>query len=417
MESITLYHEGRPVIHHPLPGDTCSVGSDPGDDIVLAGEGAGERRLLLYRGEDGRWLSRPDPSLAEERARPVEPGKRLALGPYALEIGSLRAAAPEDLDGEPGPDAGGAISDDLGLVGRSAAMRLLRMDVRRFGALGAPVLIQGETGTGKELVARAIHDCSPRRRGPLVTINCGALSESLVQDALFGHERGAFTGAGSIHRGVFEQADGGTLFLDEIGELPPAQQAALLRVLDDGRVRRLGAERDAKVDVRVAAATNCDLREMVRRGDFRADLYHRLAALRISTPPLRDRPEDIGPLAEHFLTRMEKEVGVRRLSAAALRLLESCKWPGNARELRNVLYRAAAFSSRARIPENALILDEQRPIARARRKRSAAHLRKLSTKHLEEIIERHRGNVASAARELGVPRTTLRDRIKGTELL
>ena len=414
MESITLYHEGRPVIHHPLPGDTCSVGSDPRDDIVLAGEGAGERRLLLYRGEDGRWLSRPDPSPAEERARPVEPGKRLALGPYALEIGSLRAAGvPEEIDGEPG--AGGAISDDLGLVGRSTAMRVLRTDVRRFGALGAPVLIQGETGTGKELVARAIHDCSPRRRGPLVTINCGALSESLVQDALFGHERGAFTGAGGAHRGVFEQADGGTLFLDEIGELPPAQQAALLRVLDDGRVRRLGAERDAKVDVRVAAATNRDLREMGKNGDFRADLYHRLAALRISTPPLRDRPEDIASLAEHFLARMEKEVGPRRLSADALRLLESCKWPGNARELRNVLYRAAALSSRDRISEKALVLDEQRP--RTRRKRSASYLRKLSTKRLEEIIERHRGNVASAARELGVPRTTLRDRIKGIQLL
>lgn len=294
------------------------------------------------------------------------------------------------------------------LVGASARIRLVREELERLAALRIPVLVEGETGTGKELAARTLHAASGRAQGPFVALNCGALASALVEDVLFGHERGSFTGAGASHRGVFERADRGTLFLDEIGELPACHQAALLRVLDDGRVSRIGSEREEAVDFRLVTATNRDLRRMVEQGSFRGDLYHRLAALKVAMPPLRDRREDVAPLARHFLAAMADDVGAKELSEGAIRALEVHTWPGNARELRNVLYRAAALSPERVIAEAEIEIETPRRLAAP----AKFCLEELPEARVRELVARHRGNVAGAARELGVPRSTLRDHLK-----
>jgi len=223
-------------------------------------------------------------------------------------------------------------------------------DLPRFAASGEPVLIQGETGTGKELVARALHGLGPRAQGAFVAVNCGAIPETMLEAELFGHEKGAFTGATRQHRGRFEQADGGTLFLDEIGEMPPVSQVSLLRVLEEGMVHRVGSEHGVPVDVRVVAATHRPLEERVESGLFRQDLLFRLNVLIIELPPLRERAGDIELLARHFLAKSLADMGesgaAPALSPDALTLLTNHRWPGNVRELRNLMARLAV-----RLPE------------------------------------------------------------------
>jgi transcriptional regulator with GAF, ATPase, and Fis domain len=210
-----------------------------------------------------------------------------------------------------------------------------------YGPTDAPVVITGETGTGKELAARALHTVSQRHRQPFVAVNCAALSEELLESELFGHERGAFTSAVRSHRGRFERAHEGTLFLDEIGELPLRLQAKLLRVLEEGRIERVGGEREVNVDVRLISATNVSLERAVQAREFRLDLYHRLDVLRINMPPLRERVDDIPLLVEHFLGQLNERYQrhVRGLTPDAIALLQQYSWPGNIRELRNVLER------------------------------------------------------------------------------
>ncbi|MBI3268644.1 MAG: sigma-54-dependent Fis family transcriptional regulator [Planctomycetes bacterium] len=227
------------------------------------------------------------------------------------------------------------------IVGGSAAIRDVLSIVERVAPSDSTVLVEGETGTGKELVANAIHQGSARREEPFVVVNCAALSESLLEAELFGHEKGAYTGAAGARAGLFEVADRGTLFLDEIGEMAPSGQAKLLRVLETGRFRRLGDSRETEVDVRVLAATNRRLDDAVAQGRFREDLFHRLNVVRIVVPPLRDRREDIPLLAEHFLLHHARPgAGRKRLSPATLDALMSYAWPGNVRELSNLLERA-----------------------------------------------------------------------------
>ncbi|MGE4491566.1 MAG: sigma-54 interaction domain-containing protein [Syntrophotalea sp.] len=228
-----------------------------------------------------------------------------------------------------------------GMVGNGPAIREVFRKITLFAPSDAAVVITGETGTGKELVARALHDQSLRPDGPFVAVNCSAISEELLESELFGHEKGAFTGALRTHRGRFERADGGTLFLDEVGDMPLGTQAKLLRVLEEGAIERVGAERQQRVDVRILAATNVPLEQAVGSGRFRADLYHRLSVLRIHLPPLRDRPEDIPYLVEHFLNMFARKYRRRiyRLTPDAIHLLQAYMWPGNIRELRNVLER------------------------------------------------------------------------------
>jgi DNA-binding NtrC family response regulator len=228
-------------------------------------------------------------------------------------------------------------------VGRSEAMLQVFKTAARVAASGATVLILGESGTGKELVARAIHQASPRAAGPFVPVDCGAIAEGVLESELFGHVRGAFTGAQSARRGLFEEASGGTLFLDEVGDVGPGLQARLLRALQEGTIRRVGANDAIPVDVRVVAATNRDLEAAVKAGRFREDLYYRLNVVTIRIPPLRDRREDVPLLAEHFAAKHGRGEGAA-ISPAARALLQAYDWPGNVRELENVIARALALN-------------------------------------------------------------------------
>ncbi len=236
------------------------------------------------------------------------------------------------------------------LLFRDPVMTEALADLPRFAALDEPVLIRGETGTGKELVAMAVHGISPRAAGPFVAVNCGAVPETMLESELFGHERGAFTGAADRHRGRFEQASGGTLFLDEIGEMPLQFQVRLLRVLEERTIQRIGGEQAIPIDVRIVAATHRDLHEDVEAGLFRHDLFYRLDVLPIYLPPLRKRKQDIPLLATRFLHRALQEMGrtgrMPTFSTRAESLLVSCSWPGNIRELRNTMTRLAV-----RMPE------------------------------------------------------------------
>ncbi|HUB08270.1 MAG TPA: sigma-54 dependent transcriptional regulator [Myxococcales bacterium] len=233
-----------------------------------------------------------------------------------------------------------------GLVGSSPAMQALGDAIRRVAASQTTVLILGESGTGKELAARAVHDLSPRRDGPFVTVNCAALAEGLLESELFGHERGSFTGAVRRKLGRFELASGGTIFLDEIGEVPVALQVKLLRILQEKEFQRVGGEETLSVDVRVVAATNRDLEAEVRAGRFREDLYYRLAIVPLSLPPLRDRAADVPELALHFLRKHAPRVNrrVKGISEAGLARLSAYPWPGNVRELENAIERALVFA-------------------------------------------------------------------------
>ena len=252
------------------------------------------------------------------------------------------------------------------MVGHSAAMRRIFEQIRMVAKWATTVLIRGETGTGKELIANAIHYNSPRARGPYVRLNCASLPENLLESELFGHEKGAFTGAAGARKGRFETADGGTLFLDEIGEISPAFQAKLLRVLQEGELERIGGSRTLKVDVRVIAATHRDLEAAVDAGEFREDLYYRLNVMAIQPPPLRSRMEDLPEIVRHLLGRIGAAQGRElRLTAAAQRRLAQHSWPGNIRELENCLERAAVMSESGEIDVDLVRLDRLREAAPA----------------------------------------------------
>jgi transcriptional regulator of acetoin/glycerol metabolism len=302
-----------------------------------------------------------------------------------------------------------ACSDDGGrsaprMVAESSSMLEVLGEVRRVASLAWPVLIVGESGTGKEGIALALHERSARRDQPFVAVNSGGLTRELIESQLFGHERGAFTGAANRHRGVFEQAQGGTLFLDEIGELPLEQQARLLRVLESGEIRRVGAESPVRVDVRLVCATHRDLREMVSEGTFRQDLFYRIARLVIQVPSLRVRPEDLRALVRRFLSEIGAELGPRELSREGLQRLLVHEWPGNVRELRNVLSAAAATCSGC-----IEVGDVDRALARVG---GGSSVRELTSDMIRRALDESAGNQAAAARALGIPRSTLRDRMR-----
>ena len=253
----------------------------------------------------------------------------------------------EEAPGRTNPPDDDRISGFSGLMGRSGSLRAVWRRIEIYGPTDAPVVITGETGTGKELTARALHDHSRRCGRDFIAVNCAALSEELLESELFGHERGAFTSAVRAHRGRFERAHQGTLFLDEIGEIPLRLQAKLLRVLEEGVIERVGGERQVRIDVRMLAATNVSLEQAVQARSFRADLYYRLEVLRIHMPALRERLDDVPLLVDHFLRLLNGKYSrkVRRLTPEALALLQAYAWPGNIRELRNVLERVYVESS------------------------------------------------------------------------
>jgi two-component system response regulator AtoC len=303
----------------------------------------------------------------------------------------------------------------------------------RRAALGrAPVLVLGETGTGKELVARAVHDAGPRRSGPFRAINCAAIPPTLIESILFGHEKGAFTGAVRREKGIFEEAAGGTLLLDEIGELPLTAQATLLRVLETKRVARIGSAHEVELDVRVLAATHCDLDRMVTARTFRSDLLHRIAVLTIEIPPLRQRRDEIEPLAEAFLVRARADwqSPVERIDPAALARLRDYDWPGNVRELRNVVERAVMIASgdalsEEDLPERLRKSPEERPSDAppsladdegVEQGSFAAEIRKHEVRLIEGALARTGGNQKEAAQVLGMPLRTLVHKIRAYDL-
>jgi DNA-binding NtrC family response regulator len=301
------------------------------------------------------------------------------------------------------------------IVGKSPQMLDVYKMVARVAPTLSTVLVVGESGTGKELVARAIHTHSPRASGPFVAVNCTALTESLLESELFGHAKGAFTGAVAMKRGLFEEAQGGTLFLDEIGDVAGKMQAQLLRVLQEGEIRRVGGSEPVKVDVRVVAATNRDLEEEVRAGRFREDLYFRINVVTIRLPPLRDRPTDIELLVNHFLAKYAARE--RRADAGiapdAMQVLKRYAWPGNVRELENVIERALALAKDAVILPSDLPVEvtgvQQQPSlpAGGGLVDDRPTLAELERRYIELILKETGGNKKRAAEILGIDRRTL----------
>ena len=299
------------------------------------------------------------------------------------------------------------------LEGKSPAIRRAMELIATVGPTETSVLITGESGTGKELVARAIHVTSPRAFMPLVVVNCGALPEGTLESELFGHERGAFTGAHYQHKGKFELADGGTLFLDEIGEISPRIQVELLRVLEDKKITRMGGSKPIRADFRLVAATNRNLTEEVSAGRFREDLYYRLNVFHIAVPPLRERREDISILASVLVERLARSMNrpVPAIDPAAMEILESYDWPGNVRELANAMERALV------VQKGATIKAEDLPIHRAPREADSREERPSSLavvekNHIARILEETDWNISQAARLLDVDRTTVYNKIR-----
>lgn len=296
------------------------------------------------------------------------------------------------------------------IVGRSKHIQGLIHMINLMAANSETVvMIQGETGTGKELVARNIHALSRRSDKPFVDINCAALPENIMESELFGYEAGAFTDAKKTKKGLFELADGGTLFLDEIGDMPLRAQAKCLRVLETRTLKRLGGTRDISVDVRIIAATNRDLEAMIREGSFREDLYYRLNVMPLAISPLRERPEDIPSIAEFLLTEIKKTMGKKEISGfteEATGLLCSYDWPGNVRELRNMVERAAILCRAGEISAEKLMLPNRESI------RKLLKLSDVEREHIREILMSTGGNKTKTAQILGVARSTLNEKIK-----
>ena len=332
--------------------------------------------------------------------------------PVAAEVleKELRQAMSSRADLEKGVDA----AAEAGIIGRSPAIRAV-LDVLFLAApTDATVLIEGETGTGKELVAKALHRLSRRARGPLVAVNCAALPETLAESELFGHAKGAFTGADKPRAGRFREADGGTLFLDEIGEMPLALQAKLLRVIQEGEVQPLGVDKPQSVDVRLVAATNRNLGELAAEGKFRSDLYYRLNVVPLGLPPLRDRREDVGTLAGHFL----RGTG-RKFNAEAMASLERYPWPGNVRQMENVVARLKVLKPEgdfqlADLPQE---IRGAQPLPAIPQNAATgvdlyAALGDLEDRLIREALERSGGNKNQAAKSLGLNRTTLVEKLR-----
>ncbi|PWG63550.1 sigma-54-dependent transcriptional regulator [Spiribacter halobius] len=292
-----------------------------------------------------------------------------------------------------------------GIIGTCAPMQRVFERVRRVAPTDTSVLILGESGTGKELVARAVHEGSERRQGPLIAVNCAAIPESLIEAELFGHEKGAFTGATGAREGLVEAASGGTLFLDEIAELPPAAQARLLRVLQEGEIRRVGAARSRRVDIRLVAATHRDLPRMVEAGQFREDLYFRIQVMEIRLPPLRERGEDVPELARFLLGKACRRLNrpPLRFSDEALQRIRGYAWPGNVRELENAIERAVILTDSTQITADLLALPADTDTA------AGSGLDLSLEEYFREFVREHEASLTETelARRLGISRKAL----------
>tara|TARA_R110002072_G_scaffold81148_11_gene185922 strand:- start:989 stop:2398 length:1410 start_codon:yes stop_codon:yes gene_type:complete len=354
--------------------------------------------------------------------------------PKPFDLDELTKAVAQAAARRPSPGPRSDPAEDMPFIGRSQAMQGVYRMISRVVRNDLTVLVTGESGTGKELVAEAIHELGARKTGPFVAVNAAAIPQDLIESELFGHEKGAFTGALNQAIGKFEQANGGTLFLDEIGDMPAQAQTRLLRALQSGRIRRVGGRHDIAVDVRIIAATNRNLAPMIAEGSFREDLYYRLNVVPIPMPPLRERREDIAALARHFLALAEREGLPRRTIAEdAVEALAEREWPGNVRELRNVVFRLALIARNETIDR--AIVDENLPGLRAEEGGGSdggfanalstwlanravpsgtlyhAALAEFEKPLLEHAMRETEGNQVRAAQLLGINRNTLRKKI------
>ncbi len=391
-----------------------SVGTAPSNDLVLTDPSVSRFHLRIEITPRGFLLTDLDSTNGTQLgALRLLQGMIGAQAATTLRLGDtiLRFAPLEE---EEVPLAG---QEHCGaLLGRSPAMRELFRRLEAVARQEATVLIEGETGTGKELIAREICRQSRRRDGPLIVVDCGAIPATLIESELFGHARGAFTGASTEQRGAFEEANGGTLFLDEIGELELAMQPRLLRALERGEVKRIGETRHRQVDLRVIAATNRDLERMVNQGTFRADLYFRLAVAHLCVPPLRERPQDIALLVERLLPELATAAGatVEPIAAETLQEMLRYPWPGNVRELRNFLERLVIYADEHERPElpRALRLGakgaseptDDEPTALPFAEAKERHVAQFEVRYLSELLERCEHNIAEAARQSGIAR-------------
>ena len=389
--------------------ETVTIGTADGNDVVLTDDTVSRFHLELARGRTGvRVLdcgstNRTVVNGVTIRTGEIPAGATLQLGRTRLIVTDGEKVTLEIHTGE----------SLAGMRGRSPVMRRLMASMQRAAQSGVSVLVVGESGTGKELVARGLHDLGPRAARPFLAVDCAAMSPALVASELFGHERGAFTGADQQHIGAFERADGGTLFLDEIGELPAALQANLLGALERRRFRRLGGRAEISIDVRVVSATNRDLRAEVNCGAFRLDLYYRLAVVTLTLAPLRERAEDLELLVEHFLRDAGFAGRMTELfPRATLDALRQHHWPGNVRELRNLIEATVAMGEAPALdPKQVGVMEPGDPFApllaldyKAARQQI---LSQFELRYCASLLERARGNVSRAAREGQMDRSHL----------
>jgi len=423
--------EVRPLIPYPNSSDEGLLAGEPfACDDLLQKEGWYQHEFYLAQGgvrsyaavplaARGRLIGVATFTRAEQRAFPAEELSILRDVGRALSVATANALANEEIRKlrEQLEAENISLRTQLGqapwfeeILAHSAALKHVLETIEQVATTDATVLITGETGTGKELVARAIHRRSPRARGPFVKVNCAAIPDTLMASELFGHERGAFTGAIERRKGRFEQSHGGTLFLDEIGELPQEMQVLLLRVLQEREFERLGGTQTLQVDVRLVAATNRDLAEDVRAERFRSDLYYRLNVFPVHIPALRERPEDIPPLVAHFAEKYGTRFGrkISRIDRQTLDILQSHTWPGNVRELENQVERAVILSRGG-------VLHLDTAMLSATKGGSTQQIRSEERQAIENALATSQGKVAGAngaAKKLGLPPSTVEFRIR-----
>ena len=321
-----------------------------------------------------------------------------------------------------------SVYDSKAVVGFGTGLKGIFDTIQKAAPTDATILIYGETGTGKELIARSIHELSKRKSGPFVAVHCGALTKTILESELFGHEKGAFTGADQQRKGRFESANGGTIFLDEIGEISEEVQIKLLRVIQEKQIQRVGGNETINVDVRIVSATNKNLQELIKQGKFRDDLYFRLNVIPVTVPSLRERMQDVPPLIEFFLDKFNKQLGKKlTISSDAIALLKKYDWPGNIRELQNILERAVILSSDDEIQAGDLKLhiDEVFAVEKVDLQQFSVQnsssvrqeIQKEEISKLTSALKSTNGNIAEAARLLGIARSTLFDKLKKYKLI